>query len=432
MTVNTAGDVRNDSATVGSVRVVYVTSRFPNSIAEPFLSDEVELLSHWLELYVVPMTIESRWQMQANAAQHTCALPIVNSRILFTALFYAFLRPLRTWRAFVMLLKADLRWKIVLKNSIIFPKALWLAACLRKWRIEHVHAHWASSSASMAWVAAQLEGITWSFTAHRWDISERNALAAKLGSCSFARAISGRAKQLLLRVHPGADVEVIHMGVQIPEVPATIRRSRLLRIMVPASLFPVKGHRYLLAALALLQKEDCIESCLLAGEGSEERALRELARRLELQNVLHFLGFVSREELLAYYRTGKVDAVVLPSISLSDGTHEGIPTALMEAMAFGLPVVSTNTGSIPELVEGAGLMVAPEDPSALASALRALQDPGYRAALGRRGREKVLREFNVIRTAARLAQRIEWSRSSYRSDTKAIVRAAGLSAPEHA
>lgn len=431
MTANQAGSVRTEIATRPSVRVVYVTSRFPNSIAEPFLSDEVEFLSRRLELYVVPMTIESRRQMQANAAQHTCALPILNFRILFTALVYAFVRPVRTWRAFVRLFTADLRWKILLKNIGIFPKALWLASCLRRWRIEHVHVHWASSSASMAWVAAQLEGITWSLTAHRWDIAERNALAAKLQCCSFARAISERAKRLLLHVRPEADVEVIHMGVRVPEVPSVIRGSRVLRLMVPANLFPVKGHRYLLAALALLREEECIESCLLAGEGSEESALRALARRLELENVLHFLGFVSRNELLAYYRTGTVDVVVLPSVSLDDGTHEGIPTALMEAMAFGLPVVSTNTGAIPELVEGAGIIVAPKDPTALASALRALRDPRYRAALGQKGRDKVLCEFNVTQTAARIAERIQQVTSSHRPNTGSTVRAAGLSAPEH-
>ena len=88
-----------------------------------------------------------------------------------------------------------------------------------------------------------------------------------------------------------------------------------------------------------------------------------------------------------------------------DGEHEGIPVALMEAMAVRMPVVATRTGSIPELVdESCGILVEQRDPAALAEALgRLIEDPALRGRLGENGRHKVLAEFETSETTKRLA-----------------------------
>jgi colanic acid/amylovoran biosynthesis glycosyltransferase len=101
--------------------------------------------------------------------------------------------------------------------------------------------------------------------------------------------------------------------------------------------------------------------------------------------------------------------VVLPSVDLGSGLHEGIPASLMEAMARGIPVVSTRTGAIPELlVDGAGVMVPAADPVALADALqRLLSDDAFRATTARSGRQRVCREFSAKATMSQLIQKIE-------------------------
>jgi glycosyltransferase involved in cell wall biosynthesis len=94
----------------------------------------------------------------------------------------------------------------------------------------------------------------------------------------------------------------------------------------------------------------------------------------------------------------EADVVVLPSIPTKSGRREGIPVALMEAMAMGLPVVASAISGIPELVESehTGLLVPPRDPSALADALqRLIQNREMGHLMGQAGREKVIRRFDL-------------------------------------
>jgi len=107
-----------------------------------------------------------------------------------------------------------------------------------------------------------------------------------------------------------------------------------------------------------------------------------------------------------------VDAVVLPSITTDDNEREGIPVALMEAMAYGIPVVSTRTAGIPELIsEGAGLLVGEKEAQELAGAIEKLiTDEELAAEIGKRGRERVEEEFHLQKNARLLLQCIEASR----------------------
>jgi glycosyltransferase involved in cell wall biosynthesis len=94
------------------------------------------------------------------------------------------------------------------------------------------------------------------------------------------------------------------------------------------------------------------------------------------------------------------------SAPTSDGEREGVPVSLIEAMAAGVPVLSTECGAIPELVtEGSGLLVTPADPAALRAALERLRDPQLRRELAAAGRARVESEFDVDRIAAELADR---------------------------
>ena len=123
---------------------------------------------------------------------------------------------------------------------------------------------------------------------------------------------------------------------------------------------------------------------------------------------MQFLGYRLHEEILGRYQEGAVDVVVLPSVDLGNHLHEGIPVSLMEAMAEGIPVVSTTTGGIGELLrDGAGLMVPPGDPAALAEALeRLIRSPELRRQLGDAGRRRVSEEFSIERVVAQLATQI--------------------------
>jgi len=241
--------------------------------------------------------------------------------------------------------------------------------------------------------------VPWSLTAHRWDIREGNLLRTKASSACFVRAISeAGARELQERVGiEGWRPVVLRMGVELPSGQATPREDTELRLVTPANLLPVKGHRYLFEALAGLERV----SLDVAGEGPLRAELEGRALGLPVE----FLGAISHSELLTGLVDGRWDAVVLPSAPTPEGDQEGVPVSLIEAMAAGVPVVSTSSGAIPELVtEGTGLLVPPADPAALRGALEQLRDTGLRRRLSAAGRGRVETEFDVDRVAARLGE----------------------------
>lgn len=250
----------------------------------------------------------------------------------------------------------------------------------------------------MAMAASHVAGVPWSLTAHRYDLVENNLLQRKAMRARFFRCISEKTRSMALeRGVPPEKTLVLHLGVPLPANEAVLVREvnrETFVLLCPASLLPVKGHVYLLEALTQLPE---YVQLWLAGEGPLRSTLESKVQELGLRERVRFLGYLPHDKLLDLYRSKQVDAVVLPSVDLGEGLNEGIPVALMEAMAFGYPVVATATGGIPELLrEGAGLLVPEKSSEALAEAIfRLLTDEALRKELAQRGRQRVQREFAV-------------------------------------
>ncbi len=154
---------------------------------------------------------------------------------------------------------------------------------------------------------------------------------------------------------------------------------------IVATLRSWKGHRYLLEAIARLQRPGVL--LVVVGDGPQRAALEAHAAELRLGQAVHFAG--DRTDVDEWMRA--FDVFCLPSYA-----NEGVPQALMQAMACGLPVVTTPVGSIEEIVrDGAtGVIVAPEDAGRLATALAALlDDAGRRDALGHAARAAAREQF---------------------------------------
>jgi len=268
--------------------------------------------------------------------------------------------------------------------------------------VQHIHAHWGSTTATMAYIISQLTGISWSFTLHRWDIKENNMLEEKVKSAKFVRCISENGRNELLSTISRKyenKVKVIHMGVKTPDKISEPNINRdFFTIVTPANLLEVKGHKFLVEACSILIERG-IDSfqCIFYGEGPLRTELEKLIQEKGLTEYIKIPGSIPHQELLKIYKNHKVDIVVLPSITTADGEHEGIPVALMEAMAYGIPVISTNTGGIPELIgDGSGIMVEEKNAEAIADALeRLIKDRDYRYEIGRKGRLKVGKEFDI-------------------------------------
>jgi len=398
------------------MRLVYITVSMPFGSGEAFFIPEAnELRRRGHELLIVPRSPEG-WEVVNRDAKELPALalrrPVVSLDILGGAVLELFARPAASLRVLAMLFRSRNLWMLA-KNLTVFSKGLWLARRAKQWKADHIHAQWGLTTATIAMIASRLSGIPWSFTAHRGDIVDNNLLAVKTADAAFVRFISESglkmAESLCGGLSRAKKVVVLHLGVEIPRTPPfseTAAESRT--ILCPANLLPVKGHQYLFHAIAALKR--CGVECRLdvVGEGRLRGRLEALAKELSIDDRVRFLGQVPHERLLAMLQERRADLVVLPSVDLGEGLHEGIPVALIEPMSLGVPVISTSTGGIPELLrDGAGIMVPPKDPCALADAIeRLLNDPALRKRLSEAGRRRVEEEFSVEAVVDRLTEYI--------------------------
>lgn len=232
-----------------------------------------------------------------------------------------------------------------------------------------------------------------------FDDVTRYALAEKVRRARFVAVISDYARSQLMKLVEPAHwrrLEVVHCGVDPAHFEPVDRsgRSAPLRVLTVGRLVPDKGQAVLLEAVALLGARGVDVELTLVGDGPERESLQAAAGRS-----VRFAGAVGQDLVRAHYTAA--DVFALPSFA------EGVPVVLMEAMATGLPVVSTRIAGIAELVDHGvgGLLVAPGRAEPVAEALERLAaDPLLRARLGRAGRERVVARYDIADAVERLAE----------------------------
>ncbi len=274
--------------------------------------------------------------------------------------------------------------------------------------IDHIHAPWANGPATAAWVAARCSGIPFSFTARAHDIHPPDgALQEKLRAAAFVRVNTAANLDYLRSLAPeaGSRLVLIRNGVPLagPGGPWERPPGPPWRLFSLGRLVEKKGFPVLLQALRLLQQEGQRVHLTLAGDGPEEARLKRLAHRLGINGQVTFSGFVPHTKIPPLL--ARTHLFVLSCRVSASGDRDGIPNAILEAMAHGVPVVSTAVGGIPEVVRPGetGWLAPPADPAALAACLReALGNPEEAARRGQAGRDLVAREFNSRQNYARV------------------------------
>ena len=399
-------------------KIAYIMSRFPK-ITETFILNEILAVEQQgMQVEIYPLLRERTTVIHPQAVslvRRAHFHPFLSWRVLCAQVHFLRRKPRVYLGTLWTLLRTNWgNFRFFTRALGIFPKTAYFALLMDDEGISHVHAHFASHPAAAAFVVHRLVGIPYSFTAHGSDLHRnRHMLREKVTEAEFVVPISNYNRQIILAECGDEYREklvVVHCGVNTQIFQRRFKTNGQsldpYKIFCIGTLHEVKGQTYLIEACRLLWQRGISFTCHLVGDGPDLARLTHQAARAGLADHVQFHGWRTGEEIAELLQTA--DVVVAPSVPSKDGRREGIPVVLMEAMSSGIPVVASAISGIPELVEdrNSGLLVAPGDAATLADALETIRiDRALRLRLSRAGRQKVVREFDLCKNAAALAQR---------------------------
>lgn len=389
--------------------LVYLATKFP-ALSETFIYEEILALKaqgvdvRFFVFFGTKPDVEHGY-IAALSQLVTCAPRTVSFAHLAAHARILARHPRAYSRALYDLIRTEWRRPVlVLKNLYAFGKGVALANIIESGGDlpQHIHAHWATMPTTAALVIAQILGIPFSFTAHAWDIyKEPTSLCLKLSAARFAVTISDYNRKHLQSLCPNVPAGTIHTlrcGIDLHKFPC--RRppgdDTPPLILSVGRLVPKKGTQYLIEACALLDREGRNFRCNIVGDGPLKAKLARQIQDYGLHNKVSLLGSMPQEDLASLWQTATVFA--LPCRVEKNGNRDGIPVVLMEALATGVAAVSTAVSGIPEIIENdvTGLLVSPDDATALAAAIaRLLDNPALRARLAAAGRRCVEQSYNI-------------------------------------
>jgi colanic acid/amylovoran biosynthesis glycosyltransferase len=293
-------------------------------------------------------------------------------------------------------------------------QAIYVGLRLRQRGIGRVHAHFAGMAARTAWWIKEFFGIPYSFTAHANDIfAPRDftiSLAKLVEGASIVVTVSDYAVGLLRdrfpesaakirRVYNGVDLSRFHPADFGDGVPSIISIGRLIE---------KKGFADLICACRLLKERGRSFSCEIIGEGPLERALRNQIAEVGVESMAKLIGPQTQSEIALRLAHGTIFALLCTHEE--SGGMDNLPTVIMEAMAAGVPVISTPIAGVPEMVENEvnGLLVSEHDPQAVCEAIeRLISNPELARRFGDRGREMARERFSIESSVRALRELFE-------------------------
>ncbi|HUE76254.1 MAG TPA: glycosyltransferase, partial [Chloroflexota bacterium] len=238
--------------------------------------------------------------------------------------------------------------------------------------ITHLHAHFATSAATVARLAARFTGLPFTFTAHAKDIYHQDVrpddLLTKLNDAAAVITVSDYNRAYLRETFGDAAMRVqrIYNGLQIEHLPFQLPLDRPPHIVAVGRLVEKKGFRDLIDACAILANRGRNFSCQIIGGGELAGDLRAQIQRLGLSDRVELVG--PRPQNDVFQLVQGAAAFAAPCVVGEDGNRDGLPTVLLEAMALGTPCISTDVTGIPEVLRDGetGLLVRQQDPQGLA------------------------------------------------------------------
>jgi glycosyltransferase involved in cell wall biosynthesis len=386
------------------MRIAYVVGAYP-SRSETFIAREIEALDgRGVRVEVFPL-----WQGHEVAAAPAPAHPVHTcSRLAI--------------RAQCRHLIANARWQCILLAGLFREggaalQALWnlgpafdMADQMRDLGVGRVHAHFGSAPSTVAWVAASVAGLPFSFSVHARDMfAEAQFFAAKARAADRIVACNSAAAERASELADPADrpkIALVPHGLPLDAYPFRSEPPAGEPLVLGVGrLVEKKGFVFLVRAVAQLRRRVPEVRCWLVGDGPEREALSREIAALGLGDAVELKGWLSHDEVGAAYE--RASALVVPSVVARDGDIDGLPNVVVEAAAMGVPIVATSVGGIGDLVRHGetGLVARPGESEELGEKITtALTDPEGAMARARRAREEVEARFDQQRTTAQLLQ----------------------------
>ncbi len=399
------------------MRIAYLATDYP-AVSHTFIQREI----HALEargIEVVPITLNRAPDSQLltdldrSDAARTFVVKSASAGTALTLATTMVRHPVATLRGIRRAIggtRGDLTR--IRKQLLQFLEALLVWRHCRAERCEGVHAHFGQVPATVAWFTAAFANdvarggrrFTWSVTIHGWHefvTEDTSRLADKLEAADGVVCISHYTRSQLMRIAPVAawpKIDIVRCGLDLDDF--AFRGTRVPAesptIVITARLSPEKGHVVLVQALARLRAGGVDVRARFIGSGPLEADLRAAALGAGVADLVEFVGPLAPSAVAAALR--EADVFCLPSFA------EGLPVSIMEAMAIGVPVVTTYISGIPELVvnDRTGWVVPAGDVDALADAVRsALESPG-RDRIVASAREAVAAAHDIYRNVVGL------------------------------
>jgi len=291
-------------------------------------------------------------------------------------------------------------------NLMYFTEALMVGQWMRRMRHTHLHCHLAQQAATVGLYVRSVFAFGFSMTVHGPDEfydAKGKYLAQKIAAADFIICISNYARSQLMMLSPYIywnKFIVSRLGVDPQLFSPQPRKAapEFFDILCVGRLTPAKGQHMLIDAVERLTQQGRRVRLRLLGSGPDEASLRKQSAQNRILDYVVFAGAMNQDRIRSFYAVA--DLFCLPSFA------EGLPVVLMEAMAMGIPCVSTQITGIPELIRNGidGLLVPPSDLEALVGALaRLIDDAALRERFARSGRKRILKQYDLHRNVRELA-----------------------------
>lgn len=393
------------------MKIAYLFSRYP-VVSQTFC--ETEMLA--LEAMGIDLTIGS-------IHEATTSFRHGHSKLLKAPVYYA--PPIPVRKRWEQLAKQDGDWPEVLiathderfgadmKSGLRARNALYFAKLFREKGVQHIHVHFANRATHTAMFISQLSGIPFSFTAHAQDFmvdlpeemvrgfveAAKFVVGVSDFSCGLLKKMCPGHEEKIHRVYNGIDVEKFRSGVHVNSVPKIVSIGRLIEF---------KGFRHLVQACEGLRERGLEFECEIIGDGPLRQELEEMIEKAGLQDYVKLRGILSQENVALHLR--EADLFVLASDIDDKGASDILPTVILEAMACGRPVISTDVAGIPEMVRDGetGRVVKRGDIKGFVHAMfELLADHEQRRDFGAAGRRRLEELFAVKKTSRALKELFE-------------------------